>query len=185
MAPRQPDRNLTRCLAWRARTEDHEPARPGTTDCSRRIARRRRIPARGPPCGPRVRPPAGWPGRRAPERSGRARRRTNGSFSGRAAVCPAVNSAGRNHPSVMTAGIAPIRTWEAPRCWAKAGRIVACDANERPMRKRARSPRSATMLWCTSRRRDPAGSGSGTGRDGHGVEGSPPGSDRCGHSSGV
>jgi hypothetical protein len=52
-------------------------------------------------------------------------------------VCPAAKREGRNHPAVITAGIAPMTRFGAPRCAAKAGRTVAWEANENPTRKRA------------------------------------------------
>ena len=64
-------------------------------------------------------------------------RSTNGSFRASVWVWPAVKSEGRNQPSVITAGIAPIATLGAPRWAANAGRIVDWEANERPIRKRA------------------------------------------------
>ena len=47
-------------------------------------------------------------------------------------VWPAVKSAGRSHPAAITAGIAPMTTFGAPRWAANAGRIVVCEANDRP-----------------------------------------------------
>ena len=64
-------------------------------------------------------------------------RRTNGSFCSSVSVWPAANSEGMNQPSVITAGIAPITTFGAPRYAAKAGRIVDCDANASPTTKSA------------------------------------------------
>jgi hypothetical protein len=69
-------------------------------------------------------------------RSHPVHRMMNGICRGRVSVCPAANSEGRNHPSVMTAGIAPMTTLGAPSQAANAGRIVACEANARPTRKR-------------------------------------------------
>jgi len=47
-------------------------------------------------------------------------------------VWPAAGSEGRSQPTVITAGIAPTTTLGAPRWAANAGRIVVCEANERP-----------------------------------------------------
>ncbi len=74
---------------------------------------------------------------RAGTRSHTLHRSTKGSLRGRASVCPAANSEGKYHPAVMTAGIAPISTLDAPRCWANAGRIVRWEASPRPTRKSA------------------------------------------------
>jgi len=59
-------------------------------------------------------------------------RRMNGSFRASDSVWPAANRDGRNQPSVMTAGMAPMTTLGAPRWAANAGRIVDWDANASP-----------------------------------------------------
>src|SRR6185295_14475345 len=71
---------------------------------------------------------------------------------------PAAKSDGRNHPRVMTAGMAPITTLGAPRCAANAGRMVDCDAKAKPTRNSAKSAPSATALCRTLRRASPASS---------------------------
>ena len=52
----------------------------------------------------------------------------NGSLCVSVSVWPAANSDGRNQPSVITAGMAPMRTFGAPSQAAKAGRIVDWEA---------------------------------------------------------
>jgi hypothetical protein len=59
-----------------------------------------------------------------------------GSLRTSVSVCPAAKSDGRNQPSVITAGMAPMTTFGAPSHAAKAGRIVACEANASPTRNR-------------------------------------------------
>ena len=53
----------------------------------------------------------------------------NGSLRVSVSVWPAANSEGRNQPSVITAGMAPMRTLGAPSQAAKAGRMVDWEAN--------------------------------------------------------
>ena len=53
----------------------------------------------------------------------------NGSLRVSVSVWPAANSEGRNQPSVITAGMAPMRTLGAPSQTAKAGRMVDWEAN--------------------------------------------------------
>ena len=55
-----------------------------------------------------------------------------GSFRVSVSVWPAANSDGRNQPSVITAGMAPMATFGAPSQAANAGRIVDCEANVSP-----------------------------------------------------
>ena len=73
-------------------------------------------------------------------RSTNGRRRVNDS------VWPAANSEGKNHPVVITAGMAPITAFGAPRYTANAGRTVVAEANERPIMNSEKSAPSATTL---------------------------------------
>jgi hypothetical protein len=65
-------------------------------------------------------------------RSQIVQRRMNGILRASASVWPAANSDGKNQPSVITAGIAPITTLGAPSQAANAGRMVTCPANDSP-----------------------------------------------------
>ena len=69
-------------------------------------------------------------------RSTIVQRITKGSLRGSVSVWAAMKSWGRNQPSVMTAGIAPITTLGAPSHAANAGRIVVCEAKARPTMNR-------------------------------------------------
>ena len=69
-------------------------------------------------------------------RSQPVHRMMNGSFFGSRSVCAAVNSGGRNQPTVITAGMAPMSTVEAPSDSAKAGNTVAGAMNASPIMKR-------------------------------------------------
>ena len=69
-------------------------------------------------------------------RSQPVHRITKGSLRGRRSVCAAVKSGGRNHPTVITAGMAPISTVDAPSDAANAGSTVADDMKVRPIMKR-------------------------------------------------
>ena len=59
----------------------------------------------------------------------------NGSFCDSRSVCAAAKSGGRNQPTVITAGIAPISTVDAPSDAANAGSTVAADMNASPTMK--------------------------------------------------
>ena len=79
-------------------------------------------------------------------RSTTVQRTTKGSLRGSAAVCAAMKSWGKNQPSVMTAGMAPITTLGAPSHAANAGRMVVCEAKARPTMNRPWSrPRARTL----------------------------------------
>ena len=65
-------------------------------------------------------------------RSQTVHRSTNGSLRSRRSVCAATKSGGRNHPIIITAGMAPIITVDAPSDAAKAGNTVADEINDRP-----------------------------------------------------
>lgn len=91
-------------------------------------------------------------------RSQSVKRMTKGSLRASDSVWPAAKSDGRNHPSVITAGMAPITTLGAPRCAANAGRMVDCEAKANPTRNSAKSAPSATALCRTLRRASAASS---------------------------
>src|SRR5262249_43354807 len=83
-------------------------------------------------------------------RSQRLQRRTKGRRRGRVAVWPATKSDGQNQPRVMTAGMAPMTTFEAPRSAAKAGRIVDVELTDSPLMNREKSAPRARKVWRTS-----------------------------------
>ena len=62
-------------------------------------------------------------------RSQTVHRTRNGSLRVSPSVCGAAKRHGRNQPSVITAGIAPITMLGAPSHAAKAGKIVVGDTN--------------------------------------------------------
>ena len=61
----------------------------------------------------------------------------NGSLRASPSVCGAAKRHGKNQPSVITAGIAPITTLGAPSHAANAGRIVDGETNARAIMKNA------------------------------------------------
>ncbi len=69
-------------------------------------------------------------------RSQTVHRSTKGSLRSSRSVWAAAKSGGRNHPTVMTAGMAPMITVDAPSEAAKAGKTVAEDTKASPTMNR-------------------------------------------------